>query len=194
MDYPATNFHHLIPRVVPDVGNNIIAELTENWWRMKSKPVLYERKSYNLAGHSRKAALPGLGHWNHECFIPGAELYAYLHATGVLYGIAGCRERISGDRASFKSFSPLLCYLAQQDEPATTVVFLQRRGIACKWVLLSLTRASNCSQQLRTRTALLRAGPESGSLIHPSSSKEKWIQHLVLLSSEALTAPPCLGW
>lgn len=33
MDYLATNFHHLIPHVVPDVGNNIIAELRENWWR-----------------------------------------------------------------------------------------------------------------------------------------------------------------
>lgn len=27
MDYLATNFHHLIPHVAPDVGNNIIAEL-----------------------------------------------------------------------------------------------------------------------------------------------------------------------
>lgn len=48
MDYLATIFCHLIPCVVPDVGNNITAELTENWQRVNLKLVLYERKTYNV--------------------------------------------------------------------------------------------------------------------------------------------------
>lgn len=137
------------------------------------------KEELRLGWPQQKSSSARFGSLKPRILIPGAELYAYLCAAGILYGVAGWRERISGDRASFKSFSPLPCYPAQQDEPATTAVFLQRWGTACKWVPLSLTRASNCSQQLQTRTAMLRAGPESGSLIHPSSSMEKWIQHLV---------------
>lgn len=48
MDYLATNFHHLIPCVVRDAGNNITAKLSENCWRVKFWVYMKGRASMSL--------------------------------------------------------------------------------------------------------------------------------------------------
>lgn len=110
-----------------------------------------------------------------EYFIPGVELHhhhlpllcAYLGATDAPYSVAGWRERIAGDQASFQSFSPLLCYPAWQDHPTATMVLLQRQGIACKWLLRAgCGQAWSCSHGCGAQAPLSLMAFVSAS-IHP---------------------------
>lgn len=126
----------------------------KDFWNVQAKFVWPQQKSSSTRFESPKPC---------KCFIPGVGLHhhhlpllcAYLCATGAPYSIAGWRERISGDQAHFKSSSPLPCYLAWQEQPATTVVFLQREGTACKWLLQTGGgQAWSCSRGCRAQAPL----------------------------------------
>lgn len=81
------------------MGNNIIAELTEHWWRVKSKLVVYGRKSYNVSpGRWNKITSPK---WP----VPARK--AAMLSSGLLYNVnAGkgashkCTKKHSAPQAS----------------------------------------------------------------------------------------------
>lgn len=177
-----------------------------------------------MASHSRKAALPALGHRNHMstsawewgsttsiclCSVPAS--VPLVHCTALLEGggrfqgikpvssplptaMLPCMARPAGYHHGFSSETGNCLRMAALSWrwPGTELE-LQGLGSSLPYSpheCFTLPPATCC---LWTWTALLRASPVRGSLIHLSSSKEKWFQCLVQPSSEALAAPLRFG-
>lgn len=102
-----------------------------------------------------------------KCFIPGVGFHhqhlpllcAYLWAADASYSAAGWRESVSGDQASFKHSSLLLCYPARQESQLPPWSFFRDRELL----------ANGCFklEVARHGAAAVAAGPRHLSPLQP---------------------------
>lgn len=139
----------------------------------------------------------------HEYFILGVGLHrqhlpllwAYPCARDAPQSIAGYWERISGDWGSFSCFSPLLCYPAGHEQPVTTMLFLQRQGTVCKWLLgAGVCQHRAAAVGLRPLSPLqppqvLQSTPSNTDCIAQSQPGKLLLNSLIFIQGEMVSVP-----